>query len=101
MVSISANLRTVLCYLQDQTSSLTQQLLEHGVLIFKLDLLAAAKIPRKLPSQLPKLSYVKSYCRLHRTCPGKESLSLAVARRAQPSCSTRLQVSYFAWARAM
>ncbi len=35
------------------------------------------------------------YCRLHRTCPGKETLSLAVAQRARPSRSTTHQVSYF------
>ena len=33
--------------------------------------------------------------RCYRTCPGKETLSLAVAQRAQPSRSTTHQVSYF------
>ncbi len=35
------------------------------------------------------------YCRLHRTCPGKETLSLAVAQRAQASRSTTHQGSFF------
>ncbi len=35
------------------------------------------------------------YCRLPRTCPGEETLSLAVAQQAQPSRSTRHQVSHF------
>ncbi len=42
-----------------------------------------------------ELSAHGKYCRLHRTCPGKETLSLAVAQRAQPSRSTTHQVSYF------
>ncbi len=35
------------------------------------------------------------YCRLHRTCPGEQSLSLAVAQRALSSRSTTHQISYF------
>ncbi len=38
---------------------------------------------------------VLAYCRLHRACPGNETVSLAVAQRALPSRSTTHQISYF------